>query len=166
MSNNSQAHSDLKRCARCGEVKSRADFYAVAARQRGDGLHSWCKRCCCNYERERLLELKSDAPRYDAWRRKESLRRKSQFNARRARVLRREYGITLEQWNAMRTDQENRCAICRELFVKTPHVDHCHRTGRVRSLLCTGCNTGLGSFRENPDFMAAAITYLKRFNFT
>ncbi|HET6483271.1 MAG TPA: endonuclease VII domain-containing protein [Actinoplanes sp.] len=41
------------------------------------------------------------------------------------------------------------------------HVDHVHRTGEVRGILCFNCNGELGQFRDNPVFLAGAITYLK-----
>ena len=43
-------------------------------------------------------------------------------------------------------------------------VDHCHDSGAVRALLCNHCNVGIGVFKENQDFLANAITYLKRYN--
>jgi hypothetical protein len=75
--------------------------------------------------------------------------------------LKQEYGITLEQFEAMRDAQGGCCAICEEPFSKTPHVDHCHATGNVRALLCGGCNTGLGRFRDNPEHMEAAARYVR-----
>ncbi len=43
---------------------------------------------------------------------------------------------------------------------KSVHIDHCHKTGKVRGLLCKLCNCGLGYFRDDPKLMLAAITYL------
>jgi Recombination endonuclease VII len=78
--------------------------------------------------------------------------------------LRTKYGITPEQRDEMLAAQNFRCAICNDDAPGGPgtwHVDHCHDTGNVRGLLCTRCNTGLGQFRDNTDFPAKAISYLK-----
>jgi hypothetical protein len=75
--------------------------------------------------------------------------------------LKQDYGLTMEQFDAMRAAQGGKCAICAEPFSKTPHVDHCHATGKVRSLLCGGCNVGLGRFRDNPENMEAAAQYVR-----
>ncbi len=54
------------------------------------------------------------------------------------------YGITAEYFNEMYDLQEGRCGICDKPFQKRPDVDHDHKTGEVRGLLCRGCNVGLG----------------------
>jgi hypothetical protein len=61
--------------------------------------------------------------------------------------LRRKYGITLDDYNRMYAAQAGRCACCgaEELLV----VDHCHKTGRVRKLLCGRCNTLIGMMGED-----------------
>jgi hypothetical protein len=41
------------------------------------------------------------------------------------------------------------------------HVDHCHQTGHVRALLCTGCNSGLGAFRDSPERLREAAAYIE-----
>lgn len=81
---------------------------------------------------------------------------------RRARNLKRNYGLSIKQYEWMETMQRNRCGICdREEPKGRLHVDHCHKTGKTRKLLCTGCNLGLGAFRENPKALRAALAYLK-----
>lgn len=74
--------------------------------------------------------------------------------------LRTLYGLTTEQFEAMREAQNDRCAICDKKF-KRPYVDHDHTTGEVRGLLCNGCNMGLGQM-ERPGFLAACTQYLER----
>lgn len=70
----------------------------------------------------------------------------------------------------MLADQNGVCLICsKELIVlgsveeiqKVACVDHCHKTGKVRGLLCRNCNTGLGSFKDDTDFLKKAIEYLE-----
>lgn len=77
----------------------------------------------------------------------------------------RKYGITTEQRNEMIEAQDNKCLICNTDFDEldyAPHVDHCHESGQVRGILCKFCNTGLGQFKDNTDFMKAAIQYLEK----
>jgi hypothetical protein len=86
---------------------------------------------------------------------------------RKERTLKSVYGITLSEWDAMLAAQGNQCAICgtkagdkREDWA----TDHCHCTGKVRSILCSPCNLMLGHARENPDTLSKAIDYLKAHN--
>jgi len=68
------------------------------------------------------------------------------------------YGLTEEEYNQMILQQDNKCAVCTQPFTTTPHVDHCHTTGRVRGLLCSPCNTGLGVYEKKAYLFAE---YLK-----
>jgi Recombination endonuclease VII len=77
-------------------------------------------------------------------------------------TLQRKYGITLEQYEQMRLDQDNKCAICSNEFTKSPHTDHDHETGEVRSLLCGTCNKGLGQFKDDPELLRKAAVYIER----
>jgi hypothetical protein len=70
------------------------------------------------------------------------------------------YGLTLQQFTAMRVMQGDVCAICKDPL-SPAYVDHCHTTGRVRGLLCNHCNKGLGFFRDHPSLLTAAADYLK-----
>lgn len=59
--------------------------------------------------------------------------------------------------------QEGKCALCgRAITLRSSKLDHCHRTMRVRGLLCNNCNIGLGVFRDDPDLLNKAIDYLRR----
>src|SRR4051812_6310943 len=65
--------------------------------------------------------------------------------------LRRRHGMTVEEFHTLHDRQEGACAICSRAFASTRecHVDHNHQTGRVRGLLCHGCNTGIGLLGED-----------------
>ena len=77
--------------------------------------------------------------------------------------LKRNYGISLAEYDKMLEEQEGRCKICK---TKNPlgkgrfHVDHCHHTKEVRGLLCHNCNRGLGYFKDSKYSLTEAIRYL------
>lgn len=79
--------------------------------------------------------------------------------------LKRKFGITIEQYDAMLQAQRGRCAIChraQEDFARRFAVDHDHDTGVVRGLLCSQCNPGLGAFLDNEFILESAIEYLRK----
>jgi hypothetical protein len=85
----------------------------------------------------------------------------------RASVLRRTYGITIEEWDAMFTEQGGLCAICHRPETATLHgvvkrlaVDHDHITGTVRGLLCQNCNRAIGLLGHDPARLRQAAEYL------
>jgi hypothetical protein len=85
---------------------------------------------------------------------------------RRARNLKRNYGLTIEQYDALLAQQSGRCAICGDRGEnhnsKRLVVDHNHRTDAIRALLCLTCNLGLGGFKDDPERLKKAIEYLTR----
>ena len=82
-------------------------------------------------------------------------------DASQRRILRR-YGLTIDDYNRMLAAQDGKCKICRKTCPtgRRLSVDHCHKTNRVRGLLCDPCNRGLGSFRDEPERLIAAANYL------
>jgi hypothetical protein len=82
-------------------------------------------------------------------------------------ILKTKYGITLEEFNCMLKDQNNSCAICGCGNEKKNNyglcVDHCHKSGKVRRLLCNHCNLGLGYFGDDIELMKKAIEYLIKY---
>jgi hypothetical protein len=81
--------------------------------------------------------------------------------------LRARYGLTLEGFERMRAEQGDACAVCYLPFSaqhKRPAVDHCHATGRVRGLLCAGCNAALGHVKDKPEVLRALAIYLESAN--
>lgn len=77
--------------------------------------------------------------------------------------LQTNYGITLEDYNFLLEKQNEKCKICNNECPtgKSLAVDHNHKTGKVRGLLCKNCNIGLGMFFDNLDFLESAVLYLK-----
>ena len=81
----------------------------------------------------------------------------------------RVYGITQDQHEAMKEQQDHRCYLCgSEGFCigKNGHteklaVDHCHATGAVRKLLCHNCNRALGLLQDQPELMRKAAAYVE-----
>jgi hypothetical protein len=95
---------------------------------------------------------------------RETNKEKRELTERRSK-LKHTYGITIEQYDRMFVLQGGKCAIC---FNKKPggrtkrfFIDHCHKTQKIRGLLCMRCNTGLGLFLDNSEFLFNAISYLK-----
>lgn len=79
--------------------------------------------------------------------------------------LKRKFGITLLEYEKLLIKQNYSCAICKrnqnEFKIKLA-VDHNHKTGDVRGLLCVSCNNGLGRFKDNKDLLSEAIKYLEQ----
>lgn len=77
----------------------------------------------------------------------------------RDRTIRRKYGITSAQYDAMVEAQGGRCAACGESHKLV--IDHCHKSGKVRALLCDRCNRLLGVADDKIDLLKAAIAFLE-----
>lgn len=161
---------DSKACTKCGKTKPFGDFYGKGeGRYRGD-----CKACVLLDRRERYasdpemrerIKAKNasidPAERRARYRRYRAERPDVYAATARRRHLRREYGITIEDFDAILESQSGRCAICDSGDPgKTWCVDHDHESGAIRGVLCWHCNVGLGHFRDNPTALASAIDYL------
>lgn len=113
----------------------------------------YCKKCIADKARERNKTDKA----------KEANRQRS-----RKHIL-KSYGMTEEEFDTLLSSQNSQCKICktdliptgtREELVKIACVDHCHNTGKVRGILCRKCNSGIGYFKDNPDLVGQAVSYL------
>jgi hypothetical protein len=155
-------HSEgLRRCITCDVVKSES-LFPVQTRARY-GLAGKCKDCI--NEQNRSYYHKYKDPEKERKKSREQYLRmtpRERHIAKWKSTLKVKYGLTLGDWHAMLIDQSGRCEICGDPMIGSRNlcVDHCHRTGRVRSLLCTPCNAGLGAFKDDPARLAAAIDYL------
>lgn len=99
-------------------------------------------------ERERQRARIADKARYHA----------GGAYERHRRVLAR-YGLTVAQWDAMLINQQGRCAAC-AVPLLAPQVDHCHSSGKIRSLLCGNCNSALGHVKDDVERLRGLIDYL------
>ena len=84
------------------------------------------------------------------------------LNSKRA-SLRKNYDLSLEDVENILQKQNYRCAVCEKILSKF-FIDHNHKTGKVRGILCFNCNTALGKFEDNPELLAKAIIYLSKEN--
>ena len=150
-------------CSKCGIEKPVEDFRADP-RYRG-GYHRICRVC------ERPYQAKHrNTPEFRAKVRADRASGKT-LAAERRKKLRANYGISDTDYAAMFASQNGQCAICgkdaepsaRNAQISILYVDHCHRTGRVRALLCRGCNNGLGCFSDSPLIMERAIAYIRSY---
>jgi hypothetical protein len=80
-------------------------------------------------------------------------------NKTRKKELIHRHGLTEEEYNKLTINVT--CEIC-EHEMGTPCVDHDHKTGKVRGVLCRECNSALGLFMDDPDILRKAIDYLER----
>lgn len=136
----------MKTCTRCGESKSLSEFYPRSDRSEA-GVQPACKACT----KARLAKWRLQNP--------EKRRLYKQRN-----YLKDRYGITREDRDRMIQEQGEVCAVCGDPL-KAPCVDHDHKTGKVRAILCSGCNSGLGQFRESPERLQRAIEYLAKHSY-
>jgi len=88
-----------------------------------------------------------------------------------SKELKKRYGITVTDYQRMFDLQDGKCAICGNAETRVDHrtkkvsrlaVDHCHKTGQVRKLLCHSCNSSIGAASDDPDRLRAAAEYLER----
>jgi hypothetical protein len=145
----------IKTCATCSLCKSSSEFNKYSAMK--DGLHWECRSCVglrrkSYYEKNRQREI----DRSVAW--KISNKEKAKDAS-----LKRKFGITIQDYNAMIRSQNGKCAICdKDHSVSCLVVDHDHNSGRVRKLLCHQCNLALGNLKENVLFAERMLDYIKK----
>jgi hypothetical protein len=165
----------MKKCNRCHTNKDGSEFYKNS--YNSDGLKSICKKCTAKtakiyydnnpdkikalskkhyIENKEMLSLKSK----EDWKINSDRRKKSRL---------RPYGITPKELDLLFEQSNNKCNICsmtkEEHFLKYRrdlYIDHCHKNGKVRGILCHGCNLSLGNLKDDVDLLKNAIIYLQR----
>lgn len=154
----------LKTCSSCKRILARCEFRVDKSNP--DGLMYSCKKC--KSEKEKLLHQKNPQIRKkinDKWKEKrknyygdEGRKRKYKHSE-----LLKTFGLTIEQYEQMEINQNKVCAICcKPDKNKRLSVDHCHVTGKIRGLLCSKCNRGLGLLNDEVEILKRCILYLEK----
>lgn len=134
-------------CKACGINKSPQYFHKDSTSKRGHAYY--CKDCANAKSR--------------AWTAKNGHKATYRMKKHDA-YYKHKYGMSLDERIELLNSQGCKCAICRsplEASGGNTHTDHCHSTGKIRGILCTNCNRGLGHFQENTTNLMAAIEYLQ-----
>lgn len=136
-----------KECRKCGVMKVYKEFHKCKSGP--CGLAYWCKICACrNSRKHHKLRVSHDV---------------EYKKAKRASYIKSMHGITLNEYEAMLAKQNHKCDICQVELLSHgtgTHLDHCHKSGRLRAMLCTNCNRGLGHFQDGPTLLYLAARYL------
>lgn len=143
----------MKTCKTCNETKSLEEFSKRSRNKDGYELH--CKVCLRKVHQEWVNNNPEKAR--ESWR-KASKKNYSTKNYRVRHLAK--YGLTEQGYESLLLSQNKLCAICNE--DKPLCIDHDHETGKVRGLLCTSCNTGLGKLGDSITSLQNAINYLAR----
>ena len=142
----------MKICVDCKVSKELSEFPSAGK----NAVKTRCKPCYNLYTKNwRENHANKDRLR-EQWR-QASRRNYTTEKSRRGTLAK--YGLTEDDYGEMYSAQGGACKICKT-SLPVLKVDHCHKGGQVRGLLCNHCNTGLGSFRDNVTFLANAIQYL------
>lgn len=128
----------MKKCTKCGELKSLSEYYQYRPRKTRTYYRSACKACYV----KQVSQYHYEDPR-----------------RQRKRDLAKLYQTSPEEIEKLKKYQNSCCAICSQ-NIKL-EIDHDHVTGRVRGLLCGMCNRGLGHFKDNLVLLHGAIAYLE-----
>lgn len=127
-----------KKCGRCGEVLPIEAFAKNKAKK--DGMQERCRACRASHY------INSGYSSLVYW-----------------KHLLRDYSLDIDGYADLARKQDFKCALCRTSFEESMLVvDHCHDSGKVRGLLCSPCNRGLGFFRDDSDALARASVYVDR----
>lgn len=128
----------MKICSKCKQEKDEIEF--SVDNNSPDGLCYHCKECKRKYDRTNWRE----------------------------NSLQHKYGIGEAQVELILKSQNGVCAICGQPETTKKYdkiqqlsVDHCHKTGKIRGLLCDVCNKGLGNFKDDPELLRKAAGYLE-----
>jgi len=132
----------MKKCSKCKLIKPLTEF--TKSKFEKLGVHHYCKYC-------------------------HSQQRKDTYNYNKSKSanIMRKYKLSLDDVKKMSDSQYNKCKICNIKYENVSkhnglYIDHCHKSGKVRGLLCAKCNRLLGVWDDNIEILQSAIDYLKK----
>jgi hypothetical protein len=170
-----------KICPECQTFKRLSDFNKLS--KSNDGLDYWCKHCFrqyhSNWRKSHPESVKWSSNKYHQANRKKMIIKSKAYHQRmkrerpdyvlkqqRKRSLAKLYGLSTEEYNIMFESQRGLCAVCclpdssrRDGRLS---VDHNHKTGKIRQLLCTKCNLALGAVGDKIENLLSMIEYIKK----
>lgn len=129
-----------KRCTFCKREKEIEDF--SRGKSNKDGFRGHCKKC--RAKEERIYKLLH----------------KEQTQKQRIKEKLIKYGLTIEEYIQLFKNQNGKCAICEKEMNLS--IDHNHKNGKIRGLLCRNCNFGIGFMEDSTRLLEKAIKYLKK----
>lgn len=173
-----------KKCSNCKEEVHINDYYIN--NNTPDKLHAWCKNCASlrgggkpyrgkrgsyptksiEKDGQKLCTKCDDFKLIDNFRPyghgKSKFRRSVCDECETYKRYKDFYGLDKEDFLIMLNKCDSKCNICKEKIEgKALHIDHDHKTGKVRGILCKNCNNGLGMFCDNTSLLKEAVIYLK-----
>lgn len=136
----------VKECRCCKQTKQSEEFQDLGGNEYVAAVHGPRKPKVENYKRKICNSCRA--------------------NQKRDAGLRARYGISLDQYNELLKAQNGVCAICESTCPtgRNLAVDHSHKTGKVRGLLCVRCNQGLGHFMDKETLIARMLDYARKHN--
>lgn len=177
---------DNKVCNTCKKAKPKSEFYSY--KNSKDKLTYDCKACvlekCKKYRDENPDKIKAINKRCYQQKREHRIKKQREYwqnnkdkindykknwlarnpDYSKRNDLKRKYNLTLEEFDLMMKFQNNQCLTCGKDFTKRSdaHVDHCHKTQKIRGLLCSHCNTAIGLVYERKETLSNMINYLEQ----
>lgn len=146
-----------RKCSICKEEKELNvnNFYQMKTSK----YHYWCRPCCTTFR-------KINKDKFVILNKKLRDKNKERYKRYgRIQVL-KSYGLSLDDFDKLLKAQNYKCGICSTGEpggqFKQWHVDHCHKTAKVRGILCNLCNRALGQFKDNIDILNSAVNYLQK----
>lgn len=131
----------MKTCIACKEEKDESEFPPNKSTK--DKLNRKCRPCFNQYMKE--------------WYSKNKDIHKARVNASRPHKSSK-YGISEEEYETLINKFNGKCHLCKKK--NATDIDHCHKTNKVRGVLCSGCNTSLGKLGDTVESLQKAVDYL------